>query len=272
MGLTITAAAATAAGTGQAEWSVNTLKAQVLGELMQDRNVESGAPDRLKNIVIQSLRAVWGAADWIFTLRETSLAATAADTEETLATDFGEMHSWVVKDVDHSAVMQFTTDARRWRERKSNIDTSATGHPEIGLIKRDTSDTDDFIWKVYFEIACDQDYTWPYFYKALCPIDLPAAHADLKGEDDIIPMPLFMHELWHLDATWRAEKAFREDDSWKASKKLYDDRVDAAKVESDDPATLSSRTIQDGYQDWDSLPTTDTVPYIGSDASRLPGL
>lgn len=45
-------------------WTTDTLKAQILGELAQDRNVVATAPDRLENIVIESGMSVWYAHTW----------------------------------------------------------------------------------------------------------------------------------------------------------------------------------------------------------------
>ena len=253
MPLTITASSSAASAAATSQWSVNSMAQQILGELNQDRNTDADAPDRLTNIVVEALREVWDDHDWAFQLREGTFTIAADDTSKALADDFGEMHSWIVTDVDEGVVFRFTKNARRWKEHASGIDSSESGHPRLGLIIRDVSDTDDFAWIVKFEITSDRAYSWPYMYKALCPIDLDSGHDDYKGESDALVMPKHMHRLWHLNALWHCQRAFKSGKDWKDTKTMYDAGLTRAIEEMDEPHTDLLEPGMDGYQDLDAV-------------------
>jgi len=161
----------------KARWSVETVKAQILGELNYNPNSTSEAPDRIGHLVILSLRDIWTDFDWQFQLRLGALTAAAGDTSAVLPEDFGEMHSWSVKDEDESEELRFTKNSNQWLALKQGYKSTDTGHPELGWICRDMDDADEMVWKVKFEIASDAAYSWPFIYKADCPIDLPSTDA-----------------------------------------------------------------------------------------------
>lgn len=121
-------------------WSVDTLGAQILGELNQDRNASGGSvPDRLENLIKEALRYVWSVRDWNWQLKQANLSITAADTFEDLPADFREMHSWELQDVDESETLVLTADVRRWLEYNQTFDSTDTGHPVLGCIVRKTA-------------------------------------------------------------------------------------------------------------------------------------
>jgi len=261
------AAAGSGAALTLARWSISTLKAQVLGELNQDRNTQADAPDRLKNVVAEALRSMWRARPFAFREREDELAASDGDTTEALPGDFREMLSDNVKDVSKAQTLKFTTDRVRWRVHKDHGgENPPPGHPTLAIVRRDMTDTDDMVWLAEFDRELDQDYTWPIIYLAECPIDLAPSHADFKDEDAIIPMPTEFHELWHLEALYRAQRAFRADDAWKST--YAHCKAVRAEVEPRHmaPHARPMEPIRDGYQDMDAVGYGDG----GQDGSRLP--
>ncbi len=130
--------------------------------------------------------------------------------------------------------------------------TTNTDHPTLGLILRDMADADEMQWRVEFDIKADKDYSWPYIYKADCPIDLPSDHADFKTLGKTIPMPTAMHTLWYLKALYRCQRAFRKDDAWKDTVAEYARELKRARAEKDAPSTSNIEPLADGYQDVDA--------------------
>ncbi|KKM14681.1 hypothetical protein LCGC14_1703710, partial [marine sediment metagenome] len=99
----------------------------------------------------------------------------------------------------------------------------------------------------------DEAYVFPIVYKRETPLDVPSGHDDYKGEGDIIPMPVAMHNLWHLNALYRCQRAFRADDSWKATYGHYRGQLIIAKQEKDSPDTGRLEPNRDGYGDVDAV-------------------
>ncbi len=266
MGISVTASSTSSTPAVTALWSVDSLSAQLLGELNQDRNAIAAAPDRLKAIVVEALGELWDEYDWAFQQRQGTIELSADADSADLPADFSQMLSWVLQDPDKGETVRVVKDVKRWLRIKQGYSSDDTGSPTLAVILRDTSDSNNFLWKIHFEIKADQAYSYPFLYKALCPLDLSSDHADYKGSSDVIPMPRALHHLWHLNARWRAQSEFRTDDEWVRTHRLYQQMLLRAKTEADRPAEVMDPT-QDGYMDWDATP--DMLMPARDSVSRL---
>ncbi|MDD4888394.1 MAG: hypothetical protein PHU85_00560 [Phycisphaerae bacterium] len=257
-------------GIANALWSVSTLKAEILGELNQDRNDAGTAPDRITNLCVEALRELWTMADWAFTLRSGTLSPIAGDQSEALAGDFREMHSYVLHDPDNEDTLTITRDRRKWQDYRGSIDTTVRGFPTLGVLNWDPVNS---VWAVYFDRPCADGYAFAYEYAAECPLDLPTGHANLKGVSDVIPMPPTFHVGWHILALLKCQKEFRRDDVWQSTWRHFKSWLETQKAERDDPTTQDNEPIQEGYGDWGATLHNATLSdYGGADPGMLPGI
>ena len=252
---TMTASSAGSGGPGTV-YSCNSLVDQLIGELNQDRNASGGSvPNRLLNIVKESLRHVWSKRDWVWMLRRGTLTVTEGTGTADLPGDFREMRSWVLKDEDEDTILKLTANPARWEELRGEYKDTEEGSPEVGCIMQKTSETD----KVEFEVILlpplpNKDRSYRFVYTRLCPIDLAADHDDYKAAGDAIPMPEAFHELWHLHALWRAQRRFGKSELAKETKEDFDGCYEDVVKENNELLTTDPSVTRDGYNDLGALP------------------
>ena len=253
-------------------WSVDTLGAQILGELNVDRNAAGGTvPDRLRNLVAEALRVEWTIHDWRWQHREGTLTILTTDNGDTgvaLPGDFREMHGSQMKKEDENEVLVFTEDTTKWQIARGHFKVTDADHPQLGCIMRDVTETDTFTWIAkYLPPVADKDYTFPFIYLTICPLDLedgaaapPAAHADYKADSDAIPMPPMFHEGWRLLASAKCHSVYGNEDSahqaWAAWRQWLKQMI----AENDETMTTDPDQIVDGYDDVGALMGLDGVP------------
>lgn len=245
-------------------WSIDTLAAQLIGELNQDRNASGGSvPDRLGNIVREDLRAHWTLEEWIFRRREGSLSIAADATEAELPVDFEKIDSAYLKDRDEAGWLRFTDNAAEALEEESCWQADDTDHPHLAVIVRDFADPDALAWKVKLIPKSDAAYTKPFFYFTLCPIDLPTTgygvgetdpHPDYKLAADLIVMPEEFHRGWHLRAAATAHSKFGDKDKAKDYRAQYAAWEKFAREELKEKIANQAARVRDAHGDLNALP------------------
>ena len=168
MATTFTFAATAAASTpsATARWSVATLAAHLLGEVNQDRAAAGTVPDRFSALVVEGLRTMWDAADWVWQMATTTLAISIGDSSEQMAEDFRKLNSKWVSDNEKSASgLVFTTSPHIWQRVRSEYKDDATGEPIIACILMDTSETATDRYKAMLCPTSSVANTYDYVYQ-----------------------------------------------------------------------------------------------------------
>jgi post-segregation antitoxin (ccd killing protein) len=253
-------------------FSVDTLSADLVGEINVDRNASGGTvPERFKSVVRGALRTLWTKRDWVWQLRVGSLAISAAASTATLATDFRKMDSRWLKDNEKYGWLQFTNSLYGWQEVQSQYSSTVTGQPEYAVITRNMTDHVNFLWYVHLTPTADQAYTYSYSYLARCPLDLAVDHADYKADSGEIPMEEFFSEGWRLLATVRLKKRFGTGEAWLLDQKLFGDWYEQAVEENNETISDNIEQIVDGYGDMAALESPG-CGYSTLDFANLPGI
>lgn len=258
----------TAVGTAAlTHWSVNTLTSHLLGLFIQSRNAAGGVvPDRFKDEVRNSLRAVWNAQDWRSQIKIGTLTVAANDSTITLPQDYRKAATAVVKDVDEGCWLRFTNNVARFQKVASWHDTTDDAHPMVATAIYD--DSEDCGWILNITPESDDSYSFQFPYLRRCPVDLVAGHADLKGDADSILMPTPMHRLWQLHAFWQIQEHFgKEVEAAKRAQGAYDKAHKRALDEQNETVSEPVEPTARGYGDEDLFPSGGG--YSG-EANRLP--
>ena len=202
----------------------------------------------------EALRTIWTTRDWSWQHRQGTLSVSSGSGTAELPDDFREMHSWQLKDEDEETVLTLTRSSRRWLRARQEYDSDDEGAPELGVIMRDTSDSANFIYKVYLvPPKSDDDYSFPFIYLPICPIDLDDTHNDYKADSDAIPMPQPFHEGWRLLARRKVQAVYGSPETAKVAAAEYREWMLTAIDENDEAITDRPDLIEDGYDDVGSL-------------------
>jgi len=201
-----------------AQWTTDTLAAQIRGEVDGDPNAAGGTvPARMENIVREAGIRLWTAHTWNFRRDSGSIVTVKSTATAALPADFAQMdHRWL-KDRANTAPVEFTDQPARWQEIANR--QTAEGKPKCGLVRRDETATTDWKWYVQLTPTPDKVYTLPLWYLKRDPWTL-ASGALADSASPIWP-PEF-HEGWHLLALYLCRKEFGRGEDWRADKEEYE--------------------------------------------------
>jgi len=253
------------------QWSVDTLEAQLVAEVPRASTGATRTPStQLTNIVKTALRHVWERQDWEWMVRSGTLSISAAASSATLASDFRKFDAKWLADQSKSGWLAFVNSRRDFQQQASQYTSTETGMPSIAVVTRNTTDHETLVYAVHFAPVADQAYSMTYTYLPACPIDLDSALDDHRADNEVIPMPNWMHELWEARAAYMAAMKFRADTEVKMELRgMWKDALQAAMENNAEMMTNPPRTVRDGYGDGAVLACGDAGRFDASIATRL---
>lgn len=210
-------------------WTVDTMAAQIRGELECDPDAAGGTvPARLENVIVEAGRGLWNGADWRFRWRQGTLTTAAGTATAALPDDFGEMAQRQLRRTGGywSNDLWFAEDASRWQEYCDQFDLTDTDDrdkPRLATIVQDLDDTTDFTWEVMLAPIPDAIYTYKFWYLTVDPWTNGTITGEAFGDSSMPPMPTAFHEGWHLHALAEAQRAFHKPDAgaWQNTSAQY---------------------------------------------------
>lgn len=225
-------------------WTRTTLGTHIVGSLNVDPSAAGGAvPDRLVNLVNRSYYDLWDAHDWLFRRKSATLTLVVSTATAVLPDDFAKLDLKWLKENNARGALKFTQDAQ-WFESQRDLQTNSPGTPKLAILETDTTETTKHIWRVRVLPLPESGFTYPYIYLRSAPVlELTAVV--------LWPRPFYLG--WELLATWRAEKAFRDDNAWKDTKNDYEEWLADAKADKDEAMTADVADIVDGDGDFAAL-------------------
>lgn len=228
-----------------AEWTPDTLEAQLMGELVGDRNATGGAvPTRLANIVQSAYERIWSGHDWNF--RRVSATLSLAVTENTFALPaaFDKLDARWLDENNRRGRVAFTTDLAVFQQAQHQYG-STTGVPALAIVLPTVTEG-LYRWQVHLTPTANGTYTYTYWYLRHPPAVAGAA----------VPLwPASFSALWHDLALARAQRAFRRDDTWKESFAAFRDALAQAISVNDEQLVSDTAAIPDATGDLANLPS-----------------
>ena len=221
----------------QQKWDWDTLTAQIVGELNQDRSAAGGTvPDRLGTIVHESYEELWEEHDWLFKRVTATLALTAATATADMPDTFEKLDpKWLHENNDRGP-LYFTDEAHPFEDQRYN-DKDITGDPIIARIQPKTSEVTKYVWQVEVTPTPAAGMTYRYVYLRYAP--------PIDGATVILwPQPF--HRGWHLLALARCQRSFKPDESWQETFAAYMHLLTRLKRQNDETMRSSTPYIYDG--------------------------
>ena len=234
-------------------WTVNTLTAQIRGELAQDANAAGGTvPDRLQDLVIEAGKHLWNDFDWRWNDREGTLTIVASSRDADAPADFHKLNQrWLAEyeaDTSLTPSLRFTDNSARWQGQR-DLYSASEGRPVIAMVQQDTTETTVFTWKFSLAPIPDAVYTYTYRYLSSDPWSLVFPETPLANT--AAPMwPAWMDEGWRWLALVSALQAFQSGDRWQSVLGRYNSWIQHRKEENNETISFESDSIiTDGYGD-----------------------
>ena len=225
-------------------WTRTTLATHIVGSLNTDSNAAGGTvPDRLVNIVNRAYYDVWDAHDWMFRKVSATLTLVKSTATAVLPDDYAKLDMMWLKENNAKGALKFTQDTQMF-ESQRDLQTNSPGTPWLALLETKTAETSKHVWQVRVLPLPESGFTYPYVYLRDAPVlELTAIV--------LWPRPFFRG--WELLATWRAEKAFRDDKAWKDTKGDWLDWLADAVSDKDEAMRSDVALINDGNGDFAAL-------------------
>lgn len=224
-------------------WTITTLASHIEGQLTFEPNAAGGTvPARMVNIVTRAYYDLWDAKDWLFRRTPATLTLTANTATVDLPDNYAKLDMKWLKENLRRGTLRFTQDVQRFQDLLDGTNVSP-GQPRWALIEPKVSETTKFVYQARLHPTPNVAYTYPYIYLRNAP-DLGASAIVLW------PRPFYLG--WELLSMYRAEKAFKDDKSWKDTKLQYDEWLDDAISDKDEGMTADVAAIMSNG-DWEAL-------------------
>lgn len=225
-------------------WTRTTLAKHIVGSLNTEISAAGGTvPARLVNIVNRAYYDVWDAHDFMFRKKSATLTIVVDTAVADLPSDYAKLDMKWLKENNARGALQFTQDTQ-WFESQRDLQTNSPGTPWLALLETKTSETTKHVWQVRVLPLPEAGFTYPYIYLRSAPV------LELTN---IVLWPRPFYRGWELLATWRAEKAFRDDKAWKDTKDDYGQWLADAISDKDEAMRSDVALINDTDGDFAAL-------------------